>query len=269
MSPEHLLCNRYPKPFVTGEERYLESLQRFRFGINQLDELIIMYPGSLNLFQGDLPRHLLRQFITKMTVSLLLTNVNTEIAFVDGANIFPYYEISSEARRCNTDPLKILDRIQLARAFNFHQITEILTRQLPKLVVKNPRIRFVIIPQISSLHLSKEASEYLAYDKRPTTNSLLELTTALGTLKQLGLQHDLVGIMTTARAPHSKHKALGGTFLAHAATTIVRMEPSLSGTQDHDLVFILQQDPMKPETEAKITCSEEKENQSVSLLEFW
>lgn len=271
MIHEHLFRKQTSNPFISAEDRRLELLQHFKFGVDRLDELIALYPGSLTLFQGDLPRHVLREFLTNLSVSLLLANPKTEIAFVDGANIFPYHEISIEAKRRGVDPFLILDRIQLSRAFNYHQVTEILTKQLPKLVRKRPRVRFVLIPQISSLHLSEEAAQYLSYDRKPVTTSLLELTSAMGTLKQLGMRYDLVGIMTAANAPHSTQKALGGTYLAHTATTIVHIETIPGWTRkDYGLVFTLLQDPAKPVTEIMIPAnSKGEEGQPIPLTKFW
>jgi hypothetical protein len=271
MIHEHLLRKQGSNSFISAEARRLELLQHFKFGIDRLDELIALYPGSLTLFQGDIPRHILREFFTNLSVSLLLTNPEAEIAFVDGANIFPYFEISVESKSRGIDPFLILDRIQLSRAFNYHQVTEILTKQLPKLIEEKPEIRFVLIPQISSLHLSEEAAQYLTYDKQPVIASLFELTSALGVLKQLSMRYDLVGIVTAANAPYSKQKALGGTYLAHTATTIIHVETIPTWTRkDYGLVFTLLQDPAKPVSEILIPSNPKgEEGQPIPLTKFW
>ncbi len=245
---------------------------RFRFGLPSLDEFIGegMPSGSLTLIQGDLPSSILRTLVTKLTVGLLLANEGIEIAFVDGANLFPYYEISQEVKKRGFDPLVILDRIQLARAFNYHQVTEILTNRLPQLLIENPRIRIVLVPQISSMHLSKEALQYLGYDKLTVTSSLQELTQAVGKLKSLTLQHNLLGVMTAASAPSSQ-KPLGGTFLAHSANQIIRVVAASSGTKsEYKLIFTLQQDPAKPVLQVKLSSrTKDRGKQRMSLMKFW
>ncbi|UCE14986.1 MAG: hypothetical protein JSV04_07355 [Candidatus Heimdallarchaeota archaeon] len=233
-----------------------------------MDDVIRLYPSSLTLIQGDLPHSLLRPLITQLTISLLINNPRVELAFVDGANLFPYYEISQEARKYGLDPLAILDRIQLSRAFNYHQMTEILFKKLPQLLETNP-IRVVLIPQISSLHLSKEALQYLEYDKLTATSSILELTQAVGRLKSLSLEYDLVGIMTAESAPHSNHKALGGTFLAHAATDIIRVTTT-PGSNSTNYTLTLTVQKGGPEIQVKLSHEGERDRaQSIPLTQFW
>jgi RecA/RadA recombinase len=272
MIEEQYHRENYWNNFISAEEVHLRMQNGFRSGFPQLDELLGLYglyPGSLTLIQGDLPRSILRSMIVKLTTNLLITNPRVEIAFVDGENLFPYYELSLEVRKRGFDPLTILDRIQLSRAFNYHQITEILTKQLPQLIAENSRIRIVLVPQISSQFLSKEALQYLQYDKLPATESLFELTQAVGKLKSLILQYDLLGIMTAASAPNSKHKPLGGTFLAHAATTIIRVAiGSKSTSKDYNLCFTVQ----KGGPVIQVALSERSttlSKQQTSLTRFW
>lgn len=257
-----------PNNFISADARYCQLQECLRFGIPHLDDVVRLYPGSLTLIQGNLPRTIVRTLITQLTISLLLTNAWGELAFVDGANLFPYYEISQEARKYGLNPLAILDRIQLSRAFNYHQMTEILSKKLPQLLETNP-IRIVLIPQISSLHLSKEALQYLEYDKLTATSSILELTQAVGRLKSLSLEYDLVGIMTAESAPHSNHKALGGTFLAHTATDVIRVAATPdSKPTNYTLILTVQKGG--PEIQIKLSHEEERERtQSIPLTRFW
>ena len=245
---------------------------RFRFGLPPLDKLIGegIPMGSLTLIQGDLPSAILRSLVTKLTVGLLLAN-DVDIAFVDVVNLFPYYEISLEVRKRGYDPLVMLNRIQLARAFNYHQITEIFTNRLPQLIAEYPSIRIVLVPQISSLHLSKEALQYLGYDRLTATTSLLDLTQAMGKLKSLTLQHNLLVIMTAASAPHSNQKPLGGTFLAHSSNQIIRVTTtSNEGEKGYKLIFTLQQDPARPVTQVKLSSrTKNRDKRRIPLTKFW
>ncbi len=253
-----------PTSFISADARHLQMQQCLRLGIPDLDDMVRLYPSSLALIQGDLSSSIVRILTTQLTVSLLTNNPRVNLAFVDGANLFPYYEISVEARKRGLDPLGILDRIQLSRAFNYHQMTEIICRNLPQLIDANPHIRVILVPQVSSLYLSKEALQYLEYDKLTSTSSILELTQAVGKLKSLCLQYDLVGIMTAESAPHSKHKALGGTFLSHSATDVIRVTATLENT----LLFTVQKGgPVVQEKLFYKAKSERKEE--ISLTRYW
>jgi hypothetical protein len=236
------------KPWTSAYE--LQRTRRYKFGVLALDALnpAGLLPGNLFLLQGSINRKLLRLLVTNLSIGLLTANEPAEVAFVDGANIFPYYEISTESRKRGHDPLVILDRIQLARAFNYHQVTEIITNRLPALLKVKADLRIVLVPQISSQYLSKEALQYLEYARiSPGEGSISELTHAVGLLKSLALEHDLVVIMTADSADKSHTKGLGGTYLSHSASTVIRMTSSVqSSAKEYDLHFSLQKDPARP-----------------------
>ncbi|MFX0062289.1 MAG: hypothetical protein ACFFC7_08900 [Candidatus Hermodarchaeota archaeon] len=258
--------------FVSASD--LIDQNHIKFGLLPLDELIPegVPLSSLTLIQGELPHSILRSLITKLTVGLLLTNPKFNIAFIDGANLFPYYEIAKEGRRRGKDPSVFFKKIQLSRAFNFHQMTEILINNLPRLIRNNPSIRIVLVPQISSHYFSKEALQYLQYDNLSIEeSSLLELTQAVGILKSLVLHYDLLGIMTTSSAPHSRHKPLGGTYLAHSACPIIRVTLTPNSTrEEYDLTFTLQKDPARPVMQVSIPSELKKpKKQHIPLTRFW
>ncbi len=252
----------------------LKQRPRYKSGVLAIDALIPdgMVQGSLILIQGDVGRKLLRHLVTKLTIGLLTMNNPSELAFIDGENIFPYYDISSEARRNGYDPLTILDRIQLSRAFNFHQLTEIITKRLPNLLEVKKQLKIVFVPQISSLYLSTEALEYLEYaNLSPAEGALTELTQAVGTLKSLALQNNLVVIMTAASATGSKTKGLGGTYLTHSASSVIRMASSAeSSAKEFDLHFSLQKDPARPAIQLTHSHRRKKPvNSQTSLNRYW
>ncbi len=254
--------------FISAEMTH-EILQNgIKSGFPQIDALLGLYglyPGSLTLIQGELPRAVYRTLITRLTTSLLIANPETELAFIDGFNIFPYYDLGIEAKRRGYDPLLLLDRIQLSRAFNFHQMTEILTKKLPQLLIERPQVQIVFAPQISSLHLSSEALEYLNYDKLTASASIQELTYALGHLKSKLLQHNLVGIITSSNAPKSR-KPLGGTYLAHVATFIIRAElDAQSSRKEYELRFSVE----KGGAMANTQFVQKEPQQSIPLTNFW
>ncbi|MHA1944604.1 MAG: hypothetical protein ACXAC6_07295 [Candidatus Hodarchaeales archaeon] len=240
------------KPWTSAYE--LQQIRRYKFGVPSLDALNPsgMLPGNLFLLQGNVNRKLLRLLITNLSIGLLTANEPAEVAFVDGANIFPYYEISAEARKRGYDPLVILDRIQVARAFNYHQITEIITNRLPALLKAKPDLKIVLIPQISSQYFSEEALQYLEYARlSPGEGSISELTYAVGTIKSLALEHNLIVIMTADSADNSQTKGLGGTYLSHSASTVIRIASSASSIKEYDIHFSLQKDPARPVTSLK------------------
>lgn len=225
--------------------------------------------GCLTLVHGNLPRNLLRVLITQMTVSLLLSKTE-EMVFIDGSNIFPYYDIAMEARKTNLDPIGVLDRIKLSRAFNYHQMTEIITQSLPKLISERNNISNVLVSQISDLFLSKEALQYMKWNKQAQTYSLYELNQSLGVLKSLAIKENLTVIMTSSTAPLSNEKALGGTFLAHSVGVIIKLDYIEGKKKAHNLVLTLQKHPYMPYKQiiVPLVVRKRRSNRVVPLTSF-
>ncbi|MHA2175958.1 MAG: hypothetical protein ACXACP_03690 [Candidatus Hodarchaeales archaeon] len=252
----------------------LQQQTRYKFGLLPLDALFPegLVPGSLILLQGEIDRKLLHLLVTHLSIGLLTANDPFELAFIDGANLFPYYDISTEARKRGYNPLTVLERIQLARAFNFHQVTEIITKRLPALLTAKPDLRLVFVPQLSSQYLSDEALEYLEYARLSTAEGTLsELTQTVGTLKTLALQYDLIVIITSSSATHSQTKGHGGTFLAHSASSVIRMfHTSESNAKNYDIRFTLQKDPARATIQLTHSHRQTKPREDqLPLNRFW
>jgi hypothetical protein len=114
-----------------------------------------------------------------------------------------------------------LSQLHIARAFNYHQIHEVITRHLPE-AIRQTSSSVVILLGLAEQFFSAEAQQNLQYEGRQPLFSLGELTEALGRLKALVLEHQLYCLILTSLAPHSRTKTLGGTFLAHCAGVIVQ-----------------------------------------------
>ena len=266
------LDDRTDTPWTSALE--LQQNIRYKFGLLPLDALFPerIVAGSVILLQGEIQRKLLRLLVTRLSIGLITSNNPCELAFIDGANLFPYYDLSTEARKRGYNPLTILDRIQLARAFNFHQVTEIITKRLPALLTTNPDLRLVLVPQLSSQYLSEEALQYLEYAKLSTAEGTFsELTQAVGTLKTLALRYGLIVLITTASANHSRIKGLGGTYLAHSASSVIRMSSTnRSSAKDYDIHFSLQKDPAHASIQLTHSHRQTKpREEQLPLSRFW
>lgn len=184
-----------------------------RFG-----ELQVSSP-SISLIHTLKGARSMRQFF----VEFILRFYQEGIVFIDCANIFPAYEIVQAAMdRGILDPEEPLQKVMMARCFNYFQVTQLITELLEEELKKGTRI--VVISGISELHFSSEAAQFLSYDKQDPSYAIFELTKALGKLKSLTLKYDLNVLMTTSTAPKSIVKALGGTYLHHISTNIFRLE---------------------------------------------
>lgn len=183
-------------------------------------------------------------YIRQLMIQLILHYYNEGVVFIDCTNVFPVTEVleATEEQMPDIDPQLPLRAVQVARAFNYHQATEVLTEALPRLCEEGFRFttephywldpffdpptrhiatpRLVIVAGLPDLYLSQEATQYLGYDGRSEWYSILELQKAVGALKALAMRHNFVPIITASTAPKSYVKALGGSYLTHSAGVV-------------------------------------------------
>ena len=79
------------------------------------------------------------------------------------------------------------------------------------------------------LYLNYESSQYLGYDGRPEWFSIFELQQTLGFLKSLALKYNLIPIITASTAPLSKLKPLGGSYLTHSSSSLIKLSSEGNG----------------------------------------
>ncbi|OLS26419.1 MAG: hypothetical protein HeimC3_09690 [Candidatus Heimdallarchaeota archaeon LC_3] len=177
------------------------------------------------------------RFYLPLYVELILRNYKKRsIYFIDCDNLFPVYQIIETAvARGVSDPHDPLQKVQLSRCFNYHQMTELVNQHLEPAITElmewkeNDFVPLIIVSGISSLHFSQEAAEYLKYDKKPPWWCVFELQQSLQILKNLSMKYQLPILLTTASFSPQSLKALGGTFLMHTAQIVVKLEETGEG----------------------------------------
>ena len=78
---------------------------------------------------------------------------DSDAIFIDGGNSFDSYLLVEYARRFSLNQDNALDRIFVSRAFNFHQLTTLVTQVLPQ-VVHERKIRLVVVSDLTELYLN-------------------------------------------------------------------------------------------------------------------
>ncbi|MFV2015196.1 MAG: hypothetical protein ACC656_07210, partial [Candidatus Heimdallarchaeota archaeon] len=188
-----------------------------------------------------------KSFLTQeLFIKLILKYYTQGIVFIDCTNVFPAYELIEATIDMNSllDPQLPIRSVQLSRSFNYHQATEVITEHLEPLVrdgfpinlddknedyTVNIKPKFVILAGLSDLYLNQESSQYLGYDGRPEWFSIFELQHALGFLKSLAIKYSLIPIITTSTAPLSNTKPLGGSFLTHSSSQLIKISSEGNG----------------------------------------
>ena len=83
--------------------------------------------------------------------------------------------------------------------------------------------KLVIVAGLPDLYLNQESAQYLQYDGREEWFSIFELNEALGYLRSLTLKYNCITLISSATAPQSKTKPLGGRYLAHTTAVIIKI----------------------------------------------
>lgn len=79
--------------------------------------------------------------------------------FIDGGNTFRLYQITRIAQLNKLDPMQVLNKICIARAFTAYQMKALITEKLP-LVIKATGAKLVIIADIAATFLDGDLSEH-------------------------------------------------------------------------------------------------------------
>jgi hypothetical protein len=187
-------------------------------GSHKLDDLLGggLLPGLITVLHSSKGPKQFRPFLTHF----LLQHYGRHPIIIDTVNQLPILQLvqATDRRRHHS---QILRKLHIARAFNYHQITEAITVHL-RTEIQQTGSSIIILLGLAEQYLSDEAAQNLQYDRREPLFALNELAEALGVLKSLVLEHQLYCVVLTSLATRSHTKTLGGRFLGHCAGVIVQ-----------------------------------------------
>ncbi|MHA1719236.1 MAG: hypothetical protein ACTSXK_06905 [Promethearchaeota archaeon] len=162
-------------------------------------------------------------------------NLEGSVTFVDGLNRFNPYWISKEALHFHKNPTQILKKIQVARAFNWNQMTELLAERIPT----EKRLGNLIL--ISGITQEWETMlETFNQGTRGAPNVFNDLK-AMQTGLQRAAREGSTVVLTAPLHSKSQIKPAGGNLLLHFAQVIVRIIPAL-----RKITYFLDQHPFYP-----------------------
>jgi len=153
-----------------------------------------------------------------------LGGLGTNVVFVDGGNSFGLYQVSRIAQTHQLDPIQVLKRIYISRAFTAHQLTSIVFERL-KDTVNRFKAKLVVISDIAGLYLDKDIQ---AEEARRVFSQLTIYLSTLAEEKQL--------IIISTYPPHhcSRRNSFLQTLVCSRANVVISIKPS-KYTQDFAL----------------------------------
>jgi len=186
-------------------------------------------PGILHVLAG--PQHYLSRVLMRLAVMAQLPPVDggagaTRVFYVELNNFFDPYLVSQVAKEHSLNPASVLERIDIARGFNWDQAVEIVGKMLPAKVVP----RSVVL--VSGLTALMNPSD---------TTSFEGLREMVGGLKRCQQAAPVHLVATCPVADGSTYKPRGGHMLYHHAGVIVAVtEPQVtrSGSRVTDWVLV-------------------------------
>lgn len=226
---------------ITAEKYYgeLTKYSPLKSSDRYLDKLLGggFQKGLVHLLIGSKKRN--SEILLKTAVRGLMPGSNgglgiRKVAYIDGNNRFSPYLISKTALSLNMNPRDTLERIYVARAFNWSQIVEILEVKLAKM----RGIGLILISGITSMF------EPIA-EKQDSLNQKVfsDLKCSINGIKNaIKLNHDPIVVISASKHENSLHKPVGGKILTHFGCVIVELVEKERYTD-----YILAQHPFMPQ----------------------
>ena len=168
-----------------------------------------LVPGILHVLAG--PQHLLSRVLMRLAVMAQLPPVDggagaARVFYVELNNFFDPYLVSQVAMEKSLNPTSVLERIDIARGFNWDQAVEIVGKTLPAKVV--PR-SVVLVSGLTTLMDPSDAASF---------EGLREMVAGL---KRCQRAAPVYMVATCPVADGSTYKQRGGHMLYHHAGVIV------------------------------------------------
>ncbi len=205
-----------------------------RTDIREIDELLGggFEQGLFYLLYGDGDVH---QLLLRLAVRAQLPKthggLNTPVVMIDGANRFNPYTIAHVATECGLSSVKVLENINIVRAFNQTMMNETIREKLEEIVTRL-KAKVILITGLAT-HMIAEVQD---------KSEIKTLTHEAVTIRNIAMKNNTIAIVSTPLAPNSEWKPSGGTALQHAAQVHIAVR-----TQKKRTVYYLMKHPSIPQ----------------------
>ena len=178
-------------------------------GIESLDKTLILRFGQLDTLQGE-PSNALSHLLCVRAIYPLPPGLDSDVVFVDGGNLFDAYTVSKHAFSLRLDEEKTRLRIHLSRAFTHHQLSSLITDELPQ-AIDQCDARLAIVSDITALYCDPDVKEKKeAFDL---------FSSNIRSLANLAEQRNMIIVVTNLQ---SRNKAMDKVLaqIAHVSATL-------------------------------------------------
>lgn len=159
MGAKHLAdeCDKIEPSFTTAKALLRGSTSKLTTGIDALDRALELGVGQLAFFQGEIS-HSFSSLLCVRSVLPKPTGLDSDVVFIDGANVFDPYLISDHSIKHEIDSEEALKRIHISRAFTYHQLSTLITEKLPH-AIGEFKARLVVVSDITKLYCDPDIQD--------------------------------------------------------------------------------------------------------------
>jgi hypothetical protein len=125
-------------------------------GIGQIDRAIKLQLGQFVVLHGRTVKELTPLICVRTTLPET-EGLDSDVIFLDGANMFDAYAIANCATHYQLNPERTLARIHLSRAFTHHQFSTLINERLPH-AISLFRAKLVVISDITALYCDPDVT---------------------------------------------------------------------------------------------------------------
>ena len=126
-------------------------------GLSEFDRTIKLRLGQFAVFQGKAAKSISSLICVRATLPEPV-GIASDVIFLDGGNVFDAYEISEYAIRHQLNAERTLARIQLSRAFTYHQLSTLINEKLPK-AIDIFKARLVVVSDFTALYCDPDVAK--------------------------------------------------------------------------------------------------------------
>ena len=236
MGAKHLIdkCDKAEPSFTTAMAILRGSMFKLTTGIDALDRALELGIGQLVLFEGK-ASHAFSSLLCVRAVLPKPIGLDSDVVFIDGANVFDAYLISEHSIKHQVDPEEVLKRIHVSRAFTYHQLSTLITEKLPH-AIDEFKAKLVVVSDITQLYCDPDIQ-----DKHEALGVFRE------NMRTLAMMAKRKSVLIVATNHQTRNKRMDDILL-HTARVAARLED-----KDTFMRLTLHKHPFTPQLEAAIS----------------
>ena len=222
---------------------FKKSKRVLAIGISKLDEAFPGFQrGEFAVLVGH-PLCTVLSFLLSVRCQLSLRKggLNSRVVYIDGGNTFDPYAVSAMAQEYGLEPISVLEKISISRAFTAYQLAALVFEKLEE-ALKRYRSKLVVISDITGLFLDCDVPKI---EGRDIFIRIIQY------LLDLASKRRIVVVASHFPRPYLSRDMFLESVLLSRANTVIRFRESKGGFK-----FVLEEHPNSESYTVKVSSNE-------------